>query len=184
VVKLVLLVLFAASIISWTLILDFARVLGRARKLADRFEERFWSGGDLGALYKDLSQDEQGGQGLAVIFRSGFKEFVRLRKVEDTDMASVLHGAERSMHVALSHEMDRLEAHLAFLATVGSTRLYMGLFGTVWGIMQSFHALGNLEQATLALVTRWISEALVDTEIFTLRCYPGRHLLHRYSYLV
>lgn len=181
VVQLVLLVLVVASVISWTMILDRARVLGRARKLADRFEERFWSGGDLGALYKELSQDEKGGQGLAVIFRAGFKEFVRLRKVEDTDMAAVLQGAERSMRVALSREMDRLETNLAFLATVGSTSPYIGLFGTVWGIMQSFHALGNVEQATLALVAPGISEALIATAIGLFAAIPAVIAYNRYS---
>lgn len=181
VVQLVLLVLVVASVISWTMILDRARVLGRARKLADRFEERFWSGGDLGALYKELSQDEKGGQGLAVIFRAGFKEFVRLRKVEDTDMPAVLQGAERSMRVALSREMDRLETNLAFLATVGSTSPYIGLFGTVWGIMQSFHALGNVEQATLALVAPGISEALIATAIGLFAAIPAVIAYNRYS---
>lgn len=181
VVQLVLLVLVVASVISWTMILDRTRVLGRARKLADRFEERFWSGGDLGALYKELSQDEKGSQGLAVIFRAGFKEFVRLRKVEDTDMPSVLQGAERSMRVALSREMDRLETNLAFLATVGSTSPYIGLFGTVWGIMQSFHALGNVEQATLALVAPGISEALVATAIGLFAAIPAVIAYNRYS---
>jgi biopolymer transport protein TolQ len=181
VVQLVLLVLVAASVISWTMILDRARVLGRARKLANRFEERFWSGGDLNALYKELSQDEKGSQGLAVIFRAGFKEFVRLRKVEDNDMAAVLQGSERSMRVALSREMDRLETNLAFLATVGSTSPYIGLFGTVWGIMQAFQALGNVEQATLALVAPGISEALVATAIGLFAAIPAVVAYNRYS---
>jgi biopolymer transport protein TolQ len=181
VVQLVLLALVAASVISWTMILDRARVLGRARKLANRFEERFWSGGDLGALYKELSQDEKGSQGLAVIFRAGFKEFVRLRKVEDNDTQVVLQGAERSMRVALSREMDRLETNLAFLATVGSTSPYVGLFGTVWGIMQSFHALGNVEQATLALVAPGISEALIATAVGLFAAIPAVVAYNRYS---
>jgi biopolymer transport protein TolQ len=181
VVQLVLLALVAASVISWTMILDRARVLGRARKLANRFEERFWSGGDLGALYKELSQDEKGSQGLAVIFRAGFKEFVRLRKVEDNDTQVVLQGAERSMRVALSREMDRLETNLAFLATVGSTSPYIGLFGTVWGIMQSFHALGNVEQATLALVAPGISEALIATAVGLFAAIPAVVAYNRYS---
>jgi biopolymer transport protein TolQ len=181
VVQLVLLALVAASVISWTMILDRARVLGRARKLANRFEERFWSGGDLGALYKELSQDEKGSQGLAVIFRAGFKEFVRLRKVEDNDTQVVLQGAERSMRVALSREMDRLETNLAFLATVGSTSPYVGLFGTVWGIMQSFQALGNVEQATLALVAPGISEALIATAVGLFAAIPAVVAYNRYS---
>ena len=178
VVQLVLLVLLAASVISWTMILDRARILSRARRTANDFEERFWSGGDLSALYKDLSQDDQG---LASIFRAGFKEYVRMRKIEDNDMMAILQGTERSMRVALSREMDRLETNLAFLATVGSTSPYVGLFGTVWGIMQSFHALGNVEQATLALVAPGISEALIATAIGLFAAIPAVIAYNRYS---
>ncbi len=181
VVQLVLLVLVVASVTSWTMILDRGRVLGRARKLANAFEERFWSGGDLSALYKDLSTDEKGSHGLAAIFRAGFKDYVRLRKVEGTDMMAVLQGAERSMRVALSREMDRLEANLPFLATVGSTSPYVGLFGTVWGIMHAFHALGNVDQATLALVAPGISEALVATAIGLFAAIPAVIAYNRYS---
>lgn len=181
VVQLVLLVLLAASVLSWASIIDRARVLGRARRSADAFEERFWSGGDLSALYKSLGQDERAGQGLASIFRAGFKEYVRLRKVEENDLMAVLQGAERSMRVALSREMDRLETHLTFLATVGSTSPYIGLFGTVWGIMHAFHALGNLEQATLALVAPGISEALVATAIGLFAAIPAVIAYNRYA---
>ncbi|SDY01354.1 biopolymer transport protein TolQ [Allochromatium warmingii] len=181
VVQLVLLVLAAASLISWSMILDRAYIIGRARKRANRFEEQFWSGDDLAALYKELSQDEPSGQGLAAIFRAGFKEFVRLRKIEDSDTQFVLQGAERSMRVALSREMDRLETHLAFLATVGSTSPYIGLFGTVWGIMQSFHALGNVEQATLALVAPGISEALIATAVGLFAAIPAVVAYNRYA---
>lgn len=181
VVQLVLLVLLAASVISWTMILDRGRIIAKARKTANAFEERFWSGGDLGALYKDLSLDDKGSQGMASIFRAGFKEYVRLRKIEEKDTMAVLQGAERSMRVAMSREMDRLETHLAFLATVGSTSPYVGLFGTVWGIMQSFHALGNVEQATLALVAPGISEALVATAIGPFAAIPAVIAYNRYS---
>ncbi|MBK1720420.1 protein TolQ [Thiocystis violacea] len=181
VVQLVLVVLLAASVISWTMILDRGRVLGKARKTANAFEERFWSGGDLSALYKELSQEEKGSQGLASIFRAGFKEFVRLRKIEGDDMMAVLHGSERSMRVAMSREMDRLEINLAFLATVGSTSPYVGLFGTVWGIMHAFHALGNVEQATLALVAPGISEALVATAIGLFAAIPAVIAYNRYA---
>jgi len=181
VVQLVLLVLVLASVTSWTMILDRGRVLGKARKLANAFEERFWSGGDLSALYKDLSADDKGNHGLAAIFRAGFKEYVRMRKVEGNDTMAVLQGAERSMRVALSREMDRLEANLAFLATVGSTSPYVGLFGTVWGIMHAFHALGNVDQATLALVAPGISEALVATAIGLLAAIPAVIAYNRYS---
>ena len=181
VVQLVLLILVVASLMSWTLILDRGRVLGQARKTANAFEERFWSGGDLSALYKDLSADEQGSNGLAAIFRAGFKEYVRLRKLEGSELMDVLQGAERSMRVALSREMDRLDAHLSFLATVGSTSPYVGLFGTVWGIMHAFHALGNVDQATLALVAPGISEALVATAIGLLAAIPAVVAYNRYS---
>jgi biopolymer transport protein TolQ len=163
------------------MILDRGRVLGKARRNANAFEERFWSGGDLSALYKDLSAKERTNQGLAAIFRAGFQEYVRLRKIEGNDMMAVLQGAERSMRVALSREMDRLESNLPFLATVGSTSPYVGLFGTVWGIMHAFHALGNVDQATLALVAPGISEALVATAIGLFAAIPAVVAYNRYS---
>lgn len=181
VVQLVLLVLVLASVVSWTMILDRGRVLGKARRSANAFEERFWSGGDLSALYKDLSANDKSGRGLAAIFRAGFQEYVRLRKTEGNDMMAVLQGAERSMRVALSREMDRLETNLPFLATVGSTSPYVGLFGTVWGIMHAFHALGNVDQATLALVAPGISEALVATAIGLFAAIPAVIAYNRYS---
>ncbi|MCG6897934.1 MAG: protein TolQ [Thiocapsa sp.] len=181
VVQLVLVVLVVASVMSWTMILDRGRVLSKAHKSAIAFEERFWSGGDLSALYKDLSQDDKGNQGLASIFRAGFKEYVRLRKIEGNDLMAVLQGTERSMRVALSREMDRLETSLPFLATVGSTSPYIGLFGTVWGIMHAFHALGNVEQATLALVAPGISEALVATAIGLFAAIPAVIAYNRYA---
>ena len=154
VVQLVLAALVLASLTSWTMIFDRSRTLKKARKAADEFEQRFWSGGDLSTLYKELGQNEKALNGLSAIFRSGFKEYVRLRKGEDSEPMAVIQGTERSMRVALGREMDRLETNLSFLATVGSTSPYVGLFGTVWGIMHSFHALGNVKQATLALVAR------------------------------
>lgn len=184
VVQLVLLVLVIASVTSWTMILDRGRVLSSARKSANAFEERFWSGGDLSALYKDLSENRKGEHGLPSIFRAGFKEYVRLRKIEGNDLMAVLQGSERSMRVALSREMDRLETSLTFLATVGSTSPYIGLFGTVWGIMHAFHALGNVEQATLALVAPGISEALVATAIGLFAAIPAVIAYNRYSYQV
>ena len=181
VVQLVLAVLVLASIVSWTLIFDRSRVLKRARRALDEFEQRFWSGGDLSALYRDLGQGEKGLHGLAAIFRAGFKEYVRLRKGDHSDAMAVLQGTERSMRVALSREMDRLETNLPFLATVGSTSPYVGLFGTVWGIMHSFHALGNVKQATLALVAPGISEALVATAIGLFAAIPAVVAYNRYS---
>jgi biopolymer transport protein TolQ len=184
VVQLVLVALVLASVISWTMIFDRSRVLKRARRAADDFEQRFWSGGDLSALYRDLGQNEKGLHGLAAIFRAGFKEYVRLRKGEDGDPMAIIQGAERSMRVAVSREMDRLETNLSFLATVGSTSPYVGLFGTVWGIMHAFHALGNVKQATLALVAPGISEALVATAIGLFAAIPAVIAYNRYSYQV
>jgi biopolymer transport protein TolQ len=181
VVQLVLASLVLASLISWTMIFDRSRVLKRARRAADDFEQRFWSGGDLSALYRHLEKDKKGVNGLAAIFRAGFKEFVRLRKGDNGDPMAILQGAERSMRVALSREMDRLEVHLPFLATVGSTSPYVGLFGTVWGIMHAFHALGNVKQATLALVAPGISEALVATAIGLFAAIPAVIAYNRYS---
>ncbi len=181
VVQFVLLILVLASILSWTTIFDRARVLRKAARAAAEFERRFWSGGDLSALYRDLGPDDKSLTGLAAIFRSGFKEYVRLRKGEDGDPMAVILGAERSMRVALSREMDRLEANLSFLATVGSTSPYIGLFGTVWGIMHSFHALGNVKQATLALVAPGISEALVATAIGLFAAIPAVIAYNRFA---
>ena len=181
VVQLVLAILVLASFLSWTMIFDRSRVLRKAGRAADDFERRFWSGGDLSALYRDLGQDDKVLTGLAAIFRAGFKEYVRLRKGEDSEPLAIVQGAERSMRVALSREMDRLEANLSFLATVGSTSPYIGLFGTVWGIMHSFHALGNVKQATLALVAPGISEALVATAIGLFAAIPAVIAYNRFS---
>jgi len=181
VVQLVLLVLVLASVLSWAAIIDRSRVLGRARSAADAFEQKFWSGGDLTKLYRDLGQDDRRLTGLQAIFRNGFKEYVRLRKVTPDDTLGLIQGAERSMRVALSREMDRLESNLSFLATVGSTSPYVGLFGTVWGIMHAFHALGNVQQATLALVAPGISEALVATAIGLFAAIPAVIAYNRYS---
>jgi biopolymer transport protein TolQ len=181
VVQLVLVVLVLASVLSWAAIFDRSRVLKRARSAADTFEQKFWSGGDLSALYRELGQEDKSLSGLAAIFRNGFKEYVRLRKITPDDTMAVILGAERSMRVALSREMDRLESNLPFLATVGSTSPYVGLFGTVWGIMHAFHALGNVQQATLALVAPGISEALVATAIGLFAAIPAVIAFNRYS---
>lgn len=180
-VQLVLASLVLASIISWTMIFDRAWVLKRARRTTDDFEQRFWSGGNLNALYRDLEQDPQKADGLAAIFRAGFKEYRRLRENDAGDLMAILQGTERSMRVALSREMDRLEVNLPFLATVGSTSPYVGLFGTVWGIMHAFHALGNVKQATLALVAPGISEALVATAAGLFAAIPAVIAYNRYA---
>lgn len=179
VVQLVLLTLVLASILSWAAIIDRSWTLKKARRDIDDFETRFWSGGDLASLYRSLR--DEGETGMATIFRAGFKEYVRLHSLTPHDTMAVIQGTERSMRVAMSREMDRLETNLSFLATVGSTSPYVGLFGTVWGIMHAFHALGNVQQATLALVAPGISEALVATAIGLFAAIPAVIAYNRYS---
>ncbi|MET0104253.1 MAG: protein TolQ [Sedimenticola sp.] len=180
-VQLVMASLILASVISWTMIFDRAKVLKSARKAADKFEQRFWSGGDLGELFRNVDRESDEATGMASIFHAGFREFARLKKNPDVEPMAVVEGARRSMHVALSREMDGLENHLAFLATVGSTSPYVGLFGTVWGIMNSFVALGNVKQATLTLVAPGIAEALIATAMGLFAAIPAVVAYNRYS---
>jgi biopolymer transport protein TolQ len=180
-VQLVIIILLSASILSWTLIFDRARVIKRAKRAADEFEQRFWSGGDLAKLYQELERRPADTKGMAAIFHTGFREFARLRQSGQADSMAWLQGAQRSMRVSLSREVDSLENHLPFLATVGSTSPYVGLFGTVWGIMHAFHALSNVKQATLALVAPGISEALVATAIGLFAAIPAVVAFNRYS---
>ncbi|MBK1640553.1 protein TolQ [Chromatium okenii] len=180
VVQLVLLALLAISVLSWGLIFDRGRVIRRASRAAQEFEDAFWAGGDLGALYQELQRDAEAQVGLATIFSAGFKEFLRLRQTEEFDLTTILRGSARTMRVAVSREVERLERGLAFLATVGSTSPYIGLFGTVWGIMQAFQSLGNVEQATLALVAPGISEALIATAMGLLAAIPAVMAYNRY----
>lgn len=181
VVQLVMLLLVVISVVSWTMIFHKWKALGQAREDADAFEKRFWSGGDLGVLYKEVSDAPGDAAGMADIFEAGFKEFARLRKQPGTDSQVLIEGVQRSMRVALSREMDRLEQNLSFLATVGSTSPYVGLFGTVWGIMNSFRALGNVQQATLAMVAPGIAEALVATAMGLFAAIPAVVAYNRYS---
>jgi biopolymer transport protein TolQ len=182
IVQLVLVLLAVVSVLSWAAIFERSRVLQRAGNAADDFEARFWSGGDLSALYRELGQDEKKGlTGLAAIFRNGFREYARLRKTDPDDTMAVIMGAERSMRVALSRELDRLENNLPFLATVGSVSPYVGLFGTVWGVMHAFQALGNVQQATLALVAPGLSEALVTTAVGLFAAIPAVVAYNRYT---
>lgn len=181
-VQLVMAALLLASLVSWTMVFDRARVLKRARSAADRFEQRFWSGGDLGELYHSISRESGGATGLANIFHAGFREFARLKKSTDIEPMAVVEGARRSMQVAMSRELDGLETNLSFLATVGSVSPYVGLFGTVWGIMNSFVALGNVKQATLSLVAPGIAEALIATAMGLFAAIPAVVAYNRYSH--
>jgi biopolymer transport protein TolQ len=180
-VQIVMGLLLLVSLFSWTIIFQKWRSLKQAAKVAEEFEDRFWSGGDLATLYSNITSGRQKNTGMSVIFEAGFKEFARLRKNENADAAFVLEGAQRAMRVALSREIDKLEHNLPFLATVGSTSPYVGLFGTVWGIMNSFRALGNVKQATLAMVAPGIAEALVATAMGLFAAIPAVIGYNRYS---
>ena len=184
VVQAVMLLLFVASLVSWTMIYRKSRDIRKANKAADDFESRFWSGNKLSELYEQLGMGRQDTTGMAAIFDSGFREYVRLRKRGGIDPQFVLEGAQRSMRVALTREIDVLEASLPFLATVGSTSPYVGLFGTVWGIMNSFRALGNVQQATLASVAPGIAEALIATAMGLFAAIPAVIAYNRYAHNV
>jgi biopolymer transport protein TolQ len=172
-VQIVMALLLIVSLMSWNIIFQKRRMLARARVDADEFEDRFWSGGDLSSLYNSVTSGHHPNSGMANIFEAGFKEFARLRKQAGIDPKAVLEGAQRAMRVAMSREIDRLELHLPFLASVGSTSPYVGLFGTVWGIMNSFRALGNVKQATISMVAPGIAEALVATAMGLFAAIPA-----------
>jgi biopolymer transport protein TolQ len=180
-VKLVMLVLVLASLWSWTIIFSKRFTMRRARRAADSFEDRFWSTEDLSTLYSRITGRGHEPSGMERIFEAGFREFARLRKREGIDPRAILEGAQRSMRVALNREIEELEHSLSFLATVGSVSPYIGLFGTVWGIMNSFQALGNVHQATLGMVAPGISEALVATAMGLFAAIPAVIAYNRYS---
>ncbi len=181
-VQLVMLILVMASIISWTMIFNKRKLLKDARKHATVFEDQFWSVDDLSPLYTRISNSRYEPTGMEKIFEAGFKEFVRLQKQERIDADVILDGAQRSMRIAMNKEMDDLETNLSFLATVGSTSPYIGLFGTVWGIMNSFQALGMVQQATIAMVAPGISEALIATAMGLFAAIPAVIAYNRFSY--
>ncbi len=173
VVQLVMLILLAASVLSWTFILAKRKELRATIKLADQFESEFWSGGNLGALYKQITDDDRPAEGIEKIFIAGYKEFSRLHSVQGMPAIEKIANAQRVMQIELAREMDRLDESLPFLATVGSTSPYVGLFGTVWGIMNSFRSLSSVKQATLAQVAPGIAEALVATAIGLFAAIPA-----------
>ncbi|MCB1866158.1 MAG: protein TolQ [Chromatiales bacterium] len=181
VVKIVLGLLLLASIVSWAMIADRWARLRKANAAANRFEERFWSGVDLNALFREVSADERSTHGMAYIFDAGFREFSRLHQHGRIDQEAILEGTRRAMRVATMREIDDLEQHLPYLATVGSISPYVGLFGTVWGIMNSFRSLGNVKQATLAAVAPGIAEALVATAMGLAAAIPAVIAYNRFA---
>lgn len=179
VVKIVLLILIAASLTSWAVIFRKHRMLKDARNATETFEKRFWSGGEIAAIYKEIS-NSGAESGMESIFEAGFGEFARLRKQSDVQ-GMVIEGSRRAMRAAQVREVDRLEEHLSFLATVGSTSPYVGLFGTVWGIMNAFGGLGNVQQATIAMVAPGISEALIATAMGLVAAIPAVIAYNRFA---
>ncbi len=182
VVKTVMIILLIASIISWTIIIERGLFLKKMQQAVGTFEDHFWSGVDLSKIYSELKDHRQSADGSAYIFFSGFKEFIRLCKQPSNSPAVIMEGVQRSMRIAVAREGDRLEGNLALLATIGSTSPYIGLFGTVWGIMTSFHALaaGNIQQASIAMVAPGISEALVATAMGLFAAIPAVIAYNRY----
>jgi biopolymer transport protein TolQ len=180
-VKLVMLVLLFASLASWTLIFTKRRELRIAKREARSFEDEFRAADDLTALYNRVSSKRIPGEGLEKVFEAGFNEYARLHNRETIDPAAVLDGTQRAMRIAMSRQLEGLEANLPTLATVGSVSPYIGLFGTVWGIMNSFQALGNVHQATLAMVAPGISEALVATAMGLFAAIPAVIAYNRFS---
>jgi len=181
VVQIVMFILLMASVASWAYIFSKYREIRRAMETSDEFEERFWSGIDLADLYRQLVHEDYGAEGMENIFLSGFKEFARLKQQAGIAPDAAVEAAQRGMRVALSRELEMLDEHLPFLATVGSTSPYIGLFGTVWGIMNALRALGAVKQASLAMVAPGISEALVATAMGLFAAIPAVMAYNRYS---
>jgi biopolymer transport protein TolQ len=181
-VKAVVALLIAVSFMSWYWIFRKWFAIRDSRAKTDRFEREFWSGGDLNDLYQGALADRHGAGGMERIFEAGFREFSKLRNQSKLDSASVIDGARRAMRATYQREMDALEAHLAFLASTGSVSPYVGLFGTVWGIMNAFRGLANVQQATLAHVAPGIAEALVATAIGLFAAIPAVVAYNRFAH--
>jgi biopolymer transport protein TolQ len=180
IVQFVIAMLLAASVFSWAIIFSKRSLLRRTRRAADDFESGFWSGGDLAALYRQI-EGRGNATGMESIFEFGFREFARQRQQSGMTPDLLLEGSRRAMRVAQIKEVDRLESGLGNLATIGSVGPYVGLFGTVWGIMSAFSSLGNVQQATLAAVAPGIAEALVATAFGLFAAIPAVIAYNRYA---
>ncbi len=180
-VQAVMAILLLGSLISWWYIFLKMFTLGRADREVNDFEHTFWTGGDLTRLYDSISAGRRTAQGMANIFEAGFKEYARLKKQGGSDVNMLTESARRAMRAAFNREMDDLDAHLPFLASVGSVSPYIGLFGTVWGIMNAFRGLANVAQATLAHVAPGIAEALIATAIGLFAAIPAVIAYNRFA---
>ena len=181
VVLLVLLMLTITSAVSWVFIIQKSMLLRLAWQSTQEFENQFWSGIDLKQLYDKIADEKNQYNGMEQVFKAGFEEFSRLRELGITDSDAMMTGTQRAMRVAISREQEQLEMHLPFLASVGSTSPYIGLFGTVVGIMNSFRGLAQVQQATLASVAPGIAEALLTTAIGLVTAIPAVIAYNRYS---
>ena len=179
-VQFILALLVLASIASWAVIIDKQRVMKKALGAAQDFETSFWSGVDLNSLYREMARSDATPQGMAGIFEAGFREFGKLKQ-SSLAGEQMIEGSRRAMRVSQLREMDRLEHNLSFLATVSNTSPYIGLLGTVWGIMSSFQALGGVQSATIAMVAPGISEALVATAVGLIAAIPAGIFFNRYA---
>lgn len=180
-VQVVILLLIIASLMSWSIIFTKRRLIRRTKNASDEFEAAFWSGGDLNTLYSSATRAKGGSLGMSSIFESGFREFNRALQAGGSGPDKIVEECRRAMRVAQMREVDRLEQGLATLATVGSTSPYVGLFGTVWGIMSAFMQLGNVQSATLAVVAPPIAEALIATAMGLFAAIPAVIAYNRYA---
>ncbi|WP_266168470.1 protein TolQ [Dyella subtropica] len=180
-VQLVMLLLLVFSFLSWVIIIRKYAQLKAAMENAEAFEERFWSGGDLAQLFREVSNRGASNGGMENVFESGFREFARQRQRKTHDMRVVIEGSERAMRVAGTREISGLERNLEFLANVGSISPYVGLFGTVWGIMGAFQGLGEMKDVTIAVVAPHISEALIATAMGLFAAIPAVWAYNRYA---
>ncbi|WP_076418868.1 protein TolQ [Colwellia sp. UCD-KL20] len=182
-VKSVMLILLGFSVACWAMIFQRIKILKEAQTQLKVFEDKFWSGADLSKLFNEISARSKV-TGIESLFVAGFKEFAKLRKSNITSSNAIVDGTYRAMRVAMSREVDCLEKSLPFMATVGSISPYIGLFGTVWGIMNSFIALGSAENATLAQVAPGIAEALVATAMGLFAAIPAVMAFNRFSHQI
>lgn len=172
-VQCVMLLLLIFSVVSWAIIFQRSKILNTAKKQIEEFDEKFWAVDELNSLYNEMKKNKENLTGTEHIFYSGFKEFSRLYQINPNMPKAALDGAARSMRLSMNRELDNLEQHIPFLGTVGSVSPYIGLFGTVWGIMHAFIALGSVKQATLQMVAPGIAEALIATAIGLFAAIPA-----------
>jgi biopolymer transport protein TolQ len=180
-VQMVMLILVLASLVSWWYIFIKFFTLKRSDQEAEDFENKFWSGGDLNLLYESVTAGRKKPQGIASMFEAGFKEYARLKRQGGMEVSDIMEGSRRAMRAAYNREMDDLDAHLPFLASVGSVSPYIGLLGTVWGIMNAFLGLANTAQATLSQVAPGIAEALIATAIGLFAAIPAVIAYNRFA---